>query len=350
MKTYLYAVMMLLSSSLFAQDLQKDMTTMLSYLNGEFDNFPQTYLENEKPEPDSMRHEHIHTIFKPIVAPELGKNVLLVKQYSKGDTNNIYRQRIYTFVINEPSEAVQLDVWSFVSPDAEKKYADPAMLKYLSTGDLRYAEGCAIFWKGKGATKKIEKKIVKKKGKHSKSAKEPEKEPEIVQGNDKFIGSTNKNCAFQSKRLNTKVTVWDTLQLTSTTLSIHDIAKDATNKTIFKHKSGTPFQLTKCRFFKGKVTIKGDTSFYVTNTLRLHDLGQRASFTLPDPNASKYTAELIQLATTSGYKRLRLSIYDATGTTIIASQEAESTAKNITLDSPKIKADFVLEEPFKNDK
>jgi CpeT/CpcT family (DUF1001) len=345
MKTYLYAMLLLLSSPVFGQDLQKDMTTMLGYLNGEFDNFSQVYTENTANLPDSMRHERIHTIFKPIVAPALGKNVLLVRQYSKGDTNNIYRQRIYTFVINEPSEAVQLDVWTFVSPDAEKKYADPAMLKSLSAVDLRYSEGCAIFWKGKGASKKIEKKVDKKKEKHHKTTKEPEKTPEIAQGNHIFIGSTNKNCAFQSKRLNTKVTVWDSLQLTATALSIHDVAKDATNKTIFKHPSGIPYQLTKCRFFKGKVTVKGDTSVYVTS-LRLHDLGQRASFFThsSDPNATQYTLELAQIAAPDGSKKLKLSIYDATGTAIIASQEAEITAKNITLDSPKIKAELVLEE------
>jgi CpeT/CpcT family (DUF1001) len=347
MKIYLYAVLLLLSSNLFAQDLQKDLTTILSYLEGEFDNFPQTDIEQLAP--DSMRHERIHTVFQRVVAPEVGKNVLHVKQYSKGDTNNIYRQRIYTFVVNEISQAVQLDVWNFVSPDAEKKYADAAMMKNLSRGDLRYSEGCAIFWKGKGASKNPIKKPIKKKGKNHKKEQNSEKETEkeqaaAAQGNDKFIGSTNKNCAFQSKRLNTKVTVWDSLQLTATSLSIHDVAKDASNKTIFMHKSGAPYQLTKCHFFKGKVTIKGDTSFYVTNTLRLHDLGQRASFTLPDQNATQYTVELIQLATTSGYKKLRLYIYDATGTTVIASQEAESEAKNITLDSDKIKATFVLEE------
>jgi hypothetical protein len=322
MKNYLIIISIFCSNLVFGQNLKKDMATILTYFEGEFDNFQQIYAEKQKNTPDSLVHERIHSVFKRVEMPEVGKNVLYVKQYADGDTNKIYRQRIYTFLINEAAEAVQLDVWSFPTPEIEKKYAQatitPEMFKVINKTNLRNDEGCSIFWKGKGKNKD--------------------------KSNTKFVGRTNKNCAFLSKRLKTKIIVSDSLQLNESQLSIHDVVKDASNHYVFVHKSKIPFLLKKCRFFNGTISVKGDTAFYPKKSLRLHDLGQKIRFTLPDGTPTKYTTELRQMLTNEGIVKIELNIYEDKNEVPIATTWVEQTAKKIVIDTETVKAAFELEE------
>ncbi len=322
MKVYLIIISIFCSNLVFGQNLKKDMATILTYFEGEFDNFQQIYTEKQKNTPDSLVHERIHSVFKRVEMPEVGKNVLYVKQYADGDTNKIYRQRIYTFLVNEAAEAVQLDIWSFATPEMEKKYAKatitPEIFKLIHKTNLCNDEGCSIFWKGKGKNKD--------------------------KNNTKFVGRTTKNCAFLSKRLKTKIIVSDSLQLNESQLSIHDVVKDAANHLVFIHKSKAPFLLKKCRFFKGTISVKGDTAFYPKQSLRLHDLGQQIRYTLPDGTPTKYTTELRQMLTEEGIVKVELNIYEDKNAVPIATTWVEQTAKKIVIDTETVKALFELEE------
>jgi len=119
---------MLFAWPIQAQNLNADWQLLNKLFTGEFNNFQQVWQEKEDGIADSLVHEHIHSIFKPVSIPALGKNVFFVKQYMNGDPNKVYRMRIYQFVPDRAEKAIRLDIYSFKDPadEARFKNADEA--------------------------------------------------------------------------------------------------------------------------------------------------------------------------------------------------------------------------------
>jgi CpeT/CpcT family (DUF1001) len=269
-----------------AQNTAADLKLMLSWFTGEFDNFQQVWQEKEDKTPDSLQHEHIHSIFMPVAMPALGANVFFVKQYMDGDTNNIYRMRVYTFSVDKTEKAIRLDIYTFKEKGDEKTYKnankDPSVLAALKPENFTSTTGCGVFWRKEGTA---------------------------------FIGSMKeKACNFISKRSGKKIFVTDSLRLTPDQIWIRDEAYDETGNYVFGHKGKIHHKLMRCRPFKGWFAIRQEggkeEKYDFVGNLELHDQGWRKRVVRPDGTPTPYTVELSQVVFEKRINVLKLAIYE----------------------------------------
>jgi hypothetical protein len=269
-----------------AQNTAADLKLMLSWFTGEFDNFQQVWQEKEDKTPDSLQHEHIHSIFMPVAMPALGTNVFFVKQYMDGDTNNIYRMRVYTFSVDKTEKAIRLDIYTFKEKGDEKTYKnankDPSVLAALKPENFTSTTGCGVFWRKEGTA---------------------------------FIGSMKeKACNFISKRSGKKIFVTDSLRLTPDQIWIRDEAYDETGNYVFGHKGKIHHKLMRCRPFKGWFAIRQEggkeEKYDFVGNLELHDQGWRKRVVRPDGTPTPYTVELSQVVFEKRINVLKLAIYE----------------------------------------
>ncbi len=301
-------------------DLQSDLEEMMQWFEGEFDNFQQTWKENEDNVDPEIRHERIHSIFKKVDAPKLGNNVFYVKQFQNGDTTNIYRQRIYNFHINDVEQAIQLDIYSFLTPEDGEKYAmanhNPSILKDISVQNLRNTSGCEVYWK---------------------------------KNDDHFVGyMKDRTCHFTSTRSGKEIYITDTLKLTPDEIWIQDEAEDVDGNYIFGNKAGLPHKLKKCRFFKGWIAIekapKSD-DYYFMKHITLHDQGQKVQLIDDkDGTKTKYSVELSEVIYASGIEVLKLAIYEEGKEKAPAYVWANPNAKQIGINIRTMSSGFTLVE------
>lgn len=292
MKKYIYALIICaLTGTMQAQDLKSDLNTMLSWFSGEFNNFQQVWQEKEDKTPDSLLHEHIHSIFKPISMPFLGEHVFFVKQYMDGDTNKIYRMRVYHFLVDEVEKAIRLDIYSFKDKTNEARFQSanhyPKLLENLKTEDFTLTPGCGVFWRKVG---------------------------------NEFIGSMKpRACNFISKRSNKRIFITDSLKLTANEIWIRDEAEDENGQYVFGHKGKIHHKLQRCRTFKGWVAIvkEGtdrnnieDKDYLFIPNLNLHDQGWKQRIVLPDGTLTPYSFELSQVVFQKKTPVMKLAIYE----------------------------------------
>lgn len=318
-----YFFLILLKLPLFANaqastGLKADLDLMMEWFTGDFDNFQQVWKEKEDEIVDSVRHEHIHSIFARVSMPKLGKQTFFVKQYMDGDTNKIYRQRVYHFYINKEEGAIQLDIYSFKSPEEEKRYGmthhHPELVKDLGPEDFRNIPGCAVYWK---------------------------------RYDDYFIGyMKDKACHFTSRRSGKEIYVTDSLKLTKDEIWIRDEAYDAEGNYVFGHKAGIHHKLKKCRFFTGWMAVQKPDSeeYYVMRGIELHDQGKRVRLIDTDGTETKYYIELSQVVYQSGLEVLKLAIYEEGKTKAPAYVWANSNAERIGINMRSMTAGFALKK------
>ncbi len=300
--------------------LQADLEEMMQWFEGEFDNFQQAWKENKDQVDENIRHERIHSIFKKVDAPKLGNQVFYVKQFQNGDTTNIYRQRIYNFSINKTEGAIQLDIFSFLTPEDGKTYAmanhNPSLLNDIDFKDLRASPGCEVYWKKNG---------------------------------DHFVGyMKDRACHFTSRRSGKEIYITDTLKLTEDEIWIQDEAEDADGNYVFGNKAGIPHKLKKCRFFKGWIGIEkapGSDEFYFMKNIILHDQGQKVQLIDDkDGTKTKYSVELSEVIYASGIEVLKLAIYEDGKEKAPAYVWANPEAKQIGINIRTMSAGFTLIE------
>ena len=258
-------------------NLQEDMKVMLSMFKGEFDNFWQVAKEKE----DSVKHkhEHIHSIFAPAVAPAFGENVFYVKQYMDGNPKKIYRQRLYAFKADEAEKAIRLDIYSFpvdsLFYDAQQK---PEKLKDLTPEKLSMTAGCAVYWKRDG---------------------------------DKFVGyMKDKACTFVSKRTGKRIYITDSLLLDKTQIWIRDEAVDEDGKYVFGNPDKIHHKLKRVTYYKGWISYEKDGKSIFMKDLMFHDQGTKIQVVDKEGNKLPYFVELAQLQYKSGLEILKLAFYE----------------------------------------
>jgi CpeT/CpcT family (DUF1001) len=297
-----------------AQSSMNDVKSLLKQLTGEFDNFQQVWQEKEDQLPDSLRHEHIHSIFSPAEIPALGQHLLFVKQYMDGDTNKICRMRIYRFSPDKKENAIRLDIFTFKN---EKTYTNaehnPLILKTLKLKDFNIANECTIFWKRK------------KEG---------------------FMGYVNDNtCAFAPEQGRKNRAVTDSLQLTKDALWIRDESVAENSKPIFANFKKIHHKLMRCKPFKGWFAVKQDgkdEKYEFVGNLRLHDQGWKKRVVLPDGTVTPYSVELSQVIYQKKIAVLKLSVYEEGKEKAIAYTWTNSEAERIGINSRLIQAGFTL--------
>ena len=272
-----------------AQNLEADLKEMHTWFTGEFDNFQQVWQEKEDKTPDSLMHERIHSIFLPVKMPALGEQVFFVKQYMDGDTNNIYRMRVYNLSIDKAEKAIRLDIYSFKEKADETRFKSanhtPSLLAALKPENFTTMTGCGVFWKRE---------------------------------NGVFIGSMKpKACNFISKRSNKKVFITDSLKLTPNEIWIRDEAEDENGNYIFGHKGKIHHKLARCRPFKGWIAWRSEEGkegkedkYVFIGNLKLHDHGWKTRVILPDGTITPYSVELSQVIFEKKIPVMKLAIYE----------------------------------------
>ncbi len=290
MKKTLFSILIALAFSTTAssQSLDADLQEMLSWFTGEFDNFQQVWQQKEDKMPDSLQHEHIHSIFLPVKIPALGQNVYYVKQYADGDSNKIYRLRVYNFSIDKQENAIRLDIYTFKDEKAYQTANNtPSVLETLKPENFTATDGCGVYWKRE---------------------------------NGIFIGSMKpKACNFLSKRSGKRIFITDSLKLTPNELWIRDEAEDENGNYVFGHKGKIHHKLIRCRAFKGWIAIAKegvdkanitDADYIFIPNLRLHDQGWKKRVVLPDGTVTPYTVELSQVVFQKTIPVMKLAIYE----------------------------------------
>jgi CpeT/CpcT family (DUF1001) len=272
-----------------AQNLDADMKEMLTLFTGEYDNFQQVWQEKEDKTPDSLMHTHIHSIFLPVKIPAIGQNIFYVKQYTDGDTNKVYRMRIYSFSVDDQEKAIRLDIHTFKD---EKPYKNanltPSVLEALKPENFTNTSGCGVYWKKDG------------------------KEKGVFRGYMK-----DKACNFVSTRSGKRIFINDNLRLSPESIWIADEATDENGGYVFGHKGKIPHKLTRCRPFKGWISWrteegkdgKEDKYAFIGN-LKLHDHGWKTRVILPDGTVTPYTVELSQVVFEKRIPVMKLAIYE----------------------------------------
>ncbi|MEN9610405.1 MAG: hypothetical protein RLZZ628_1219 [Bacteroidota bacterium] len=300
-----------------AQSSMSDVKSLLKQLTGEFDNFQQVWQEKEDKLPDSLRHEHIHSIFTPTEIPALGQNLLVVKQYRDGDTAKMGRMRIYRFSPDKKEKAIRLDIFTFKN---EKTYSrvehNPLILKDLKLKDFDSANECTIFWKRK---------------------------------KDGFLGYMKSNtCHFAIEQAQGGQVKEDSLQLTKDALWIRDASAGENSKPVFDNLKKIHNKLMRCKPFKGWFAIKQeekDEKYEFVGNLRLHDQGWKKRVVLPNGTVTPYSIELSQVMYKKSIAVLKLAVYEEGKENAIAYTWTHSEAARIGIHSRKIQAGFTLVNP-----
>ena len=264
----------LLSPPVIAQAtrLADDLQRFLAWFEGEYDNHEQVWRQKlDGAEP----LEHVHHIFKAVEYPPLGPHVFFVKQYSDGDYDKVYRQRLYSFSMDEAENAILLRVHSF-EDEAAYRLADqdPSLLRNLREERLKTIPGCEVYWRWNG---------------------------------ERFDGGTKRDaCSFMSKRYGKRIYVNDTLRLSDSWLWIQDQAHDGDGRRVFGH--AIPHKNRKVKFYRGWMSVKrhklrGDDApeaateadsddWLFAKIPRIHNEGQRVPLRDEDGGSTGYTLSL----------------------------------------------------------
>jgi hypothetical protein len=313
MKQPIFSIFLsLLAYMTHAQSSMSDVKSLLKQLTGEFDNYQQVWQEKEDKLPDSLRHEHIHSIFTPAEIPALGENLLLVKQYRDGDTAKMSRMRIYRFSPDKKEKAIRLDIFTFKT---EKTYKiaehNPLILKALKLKDFDSVNECTIFWKRK---------------------------KEAFFG---YMKSNTCNFAVEQKKEESD----NRLQLTKDVLWISDESAAENSKPIFANLKKIHHKLMRCKPFKGWFAVKQDSKdekYEFVGNLCLYDQGWKKRVVLPDGTVTPYSVELSQVMYKKSIAVLKLAVYEEGKENAIESTWTHSEAERIGIHSRNIQTGFTL--------
>ncbi len=263
--------------------LENDLVLMKSWFGGEFNNYQQVHKEIEDSTAKNLIHEHIHSIFKEVSIPFLGQHVFFVKQYMDNDPKKIYRQRIYSFSINNVENAIQLDIYSFNDAKLDSTYAsadkNPTILNTVTKDLIKLSPGCEVFWK---------------------------------KNNDHFIGYMKERaCNFISKRSGKRIFITDSLILNNKEIWIRDEAEDEDGNYVFGHRAKIPHKLRKVEYYSGWAAAipNGDAEMKAIRGLKFHNQGDRQKIVFNDGTPTGYDIRVGQLIYGKNLEILQLAIF-----------------------------------------
>ncbi len=217
-----------------------DLDLLVSWFGGRFDNHVQVLHD----EHDGVEHPHrrVHSIFEPVQIPELGEHLFYVEQYSGGDPDRVFRQRLYRFEQGDDDEIV-LHIHAFADPDAVRgAHDDPTLLDGLTLDDLEPKPGCEVYWR---------------------------------RVDDHFEGATRPGACHIRSRAGGVLSVEDTLYLDRNELHIDDRATNEAGELVFGHPEGVPYALRRAHLFDGWGALldEGADRWTLAPGVVLHDQG-----------------------------------------------------------------------------
>ncbi len=272
----------------------QDLDHFLGWFAGEYDNNEQVWQQGEDGISLEDRHEHIHHLFLPAAAPAIGEHTFFIKQYMGRDYENVYRQRLYSFSLNEDRGAIELAIHSF-NDDDKYRYADrdPGLLAGIQADELRNMPGCNVYWR-------------------------------FV--DDHYVGEMDENaCFYYSENMGQNIYITDTLRLTADEIWIGDKAYDEDGNMLFGREE--PHRNRKVRQFDGWGAVRRGAfapdaedaeEMLLVPDLRLHNEGQIMPLVTADGDETGYSVELARLTyQNTRVAVLKLGILDsATGETV----------------------------------
>ncbi len=182
--------------------LEADLERLLTWFPGNYDNHQQVYKQAQDKVVEAQRHRHTNHTFQPLSINGIGGHTLYAQQYQHYDPNDIYRQRIYSFQVDQEEQAIRLTIYTPKDPtQLTDAHLDPTKVANLSADDFILKPGCEVFWKYQDG---------------------------------QFNGYLKHNaCNYYSERFQTQVYLNETLTLRKDALLLHDTAVDANGKAVF---------------------------------------------------------------------------------------------------------------------
>jgi hypothetical protein len=204
---------------------EKDFRTFLAWFEGEFDSNEQVAFADELGIPKDAVPERIHSIFRRVDLPAFGEHVFYVEQYLDGDPAKIYRQRLYTFSLDDAEQAIKLVIHIPAEVKAlEGAHRDPSKLAGLTPAGASTPPGCEVYWRRRG---------------------------------DAFIGAMKPGaCRIASQRSGKTIVVSDDLYLDDDEIWIHDRAVDEQGGHVYGNRAGIPNKLRKVGWFACWLSVR----------------------------------------------------------------------------------------------
>ena len=182
--------------------LEADLEELLTWFPGTYENHPQVYREALADLPAEERHRHTHHTFQPVTISGLPGRLIYAQQYQHYDPKDLYRQRIYSFTVNDEEQAIQLTIYTPHDPSRlTDMHLTPSKQAALSADDFFLKPGCEVYWK---------------------------------KNRDQYEGYLKPNaCSYHSQRYQTEVFLNETLIMREDALLLDDTAVDADGNLLF---------------------------------------------------------------------------------------------------------------------
>jgi len=182
--------------------LESDLVQLMEWFPGNYDNHQQVYREAQQKLAEPLRHRHTNHTFQPVSIDGIPGKTLYAQQYQHYDPKDIYRQRIYSFEVDQMEQAIRLTIYTPKDPSVLlDAHIETEKLRVLSNEDFILKPGCEVFWKFDG---------------------------------EQFNGYLKENaCNYFSTRFDTQVYLNETLILKRDALVLHDTAVDIDGNPVF---------------------------------------------------------------------------------------------------------------------
>ena len=223
--------------------LDKDFALMMTWLPGIYDNQEQVYFEDEQDVADTLRHERVHTVLKPVKLPRFGDHVFYLQQYVNDDPAQLSRARLYVLNPDYERNVVAMQIYNFDVPELlADVHLDPTQLAQLTTDQVHTMLGCEVLWRRTA---------------------------------NQFLGQTQRQaCTKMSTKSAEHTSINHYFLLTKDALWISDRAHNETDKPVAGQADRVPFKHRKARQFECWMTATqrdGDSTF--RRGLTVHDQG-----------------------------------------------------------------------------
>jgi CpeT/CpcT family protein DUF1001 len=182
--------------------LETQLDELLSWFPGTYENHQQVYRQSIADLPASERHRHRHHTFQPVSIAGIPGRQIYAQQYQHYDPEDLYRQRVYSFTVNEAEQAIQLTIYTPNEPgELTDMHLDPAKQAALSVDDFFLKPGCEVYWKKR---------------------------------DDQYEGYLKDGaCSYYSERFQTEIFLNETLVMRKDALLLDDSAVDGDGNLIF---------------------------------------------------------------------------------------------------------------------
>jgi hypothetical protein len=144
-------ILLALPGTARATDLTQDLTMLMQWMSGSFDNRRQVESgENrlrEGPRGPEREPDLLYPIFSLVDAPAIGRHVVYLQWHQGRSDGPLQRQRIWTFDIDPERNAIVMDFFTLRDPDRWRdahRNPESAVREMTANDLLPYPESCRL--------------------------------------------------------------------------------------------------------------------------------------------------------------------------------------------------------------